>query len=98
MRARCWLREAPSTTGWYPDPSQRNHAHPVTGGQFYGVSAPLGEVVDALSEYRSIWRLLTDERGWGRDVVLVGSQEAATVFSRRSSFHKHLAVQRLEVH
>jgi hypothetical protein len=78
----------------WPDRRQRARTHHVTGGRFHGVTAPLPDVVDALAAYRALYRLVLDEKGWfGRDVVRIGTEQAAQEFSRRSDFHRFLALQ-----
>ena len=78
----------------WPDRRQRARMHQVAGGRFHGVTAPLPDVVDALASYRALYRLVVDNKGWfGRDVVRVGTEQAAQEFSRRSHFHRFLALQ-----
>jgi hypothetical protein len=77
----------------WPDRRQRARTHHVTGGKFHGVTAPLSDVVDALAAYRALYRLVSDEHGWGRDVMRLGREQAVQEFSRRSDFHRFLALQ-----
>jgi hypothetical protein len=78
----------------WPDWERRVRTHHVSGRKFYGATAPLSDVADALAAYRSLYRIVPDEREWfARDVVRISTEEAAREFSRRSDFHRLLAHQ-----
>jgi hypothetical protein len=77
----------------HPDQGRRSRDHAVSGGAFYGAVAPLGDVLDALSTYRQMYKVLLDAHGWGRAVRRIATPAQVDACAKRSAFHRNLALQ-----